>query len=367
MPVSRRALFVLAGAGVLTAAGCGQVQVGRPERYTPPPAGIDDLYRGDLLVLLQRLIASVERLRADGGTAPSDGGGDSATTAPSDGGGTGDDIAPTGDPGTVDVLAVLSMALPVQREALLTGGQAEREREREDDPDPKLQVTPVPVETASDVAGVVDLLVELRDLCAQAARQVSGSLARPVIAVGAYSMWAAGRLSSASGQGTVTASPEAESIVPTREVPEHDPPSIGAEVDYHALLETAQRDEWYAGYVHEVLAAGTQDEAREAHLATVGTHRTRAEELALIAEQDGAPVVARQAVYPLPGGILTPASRVQLPIEVDESLLVAHIALVGAAPFERRALPIAAALQQAAQLAVPTSRMPPLPSLEPEA
>ena len=53
------ALGVLALAGL---PGCGRIAVGGPEAYTPPPPGIDDLYRADLLDVLDRAIAGAEAL-----------------------------------------------------------------------------------------------------------------------------------------------------------------------------------------------------------------------------------------------------------------------------------------------------------------
>lgn len=154
--------------------------------------------------------------------------------------------------------------------------------------------------------------------------------------------------------------------MPTREVPATDPPSIGAESDYHSTIERAQLEEWYAGYLHEVLAARSEDESRQQHLDLSERHRRRAAELGVIAEQDGAPVVARQAVYAIPGGTLDAQTAAQLPTLLARGLLIDHVALVGAAPFERRPLPIAAALQEAERLAPLVDRMEPLPSLEVE-
>nr|WP_276548210.1 DUF4439 domain-containing protein [Brachybacterium muris] len=351
--------MALAGAGVLAAAGCGPVQLGQPPTYTPPPPGIDDLYRTDLLMLIDRANAAVEQLRppASGG-APSDGGGASDA-----GGG---DAPPVLDVRVADALAELSSSLPVQRTALLTGAQLDRESEQAEDPDPHLDPPPPPTHVPSDVAGLVGVLVELRDLCVDAARQVSGSLARPVCAIGAHTTWAALRLRAASGQGEVPAPPPAQSIEPTRPVPSQDPPSIGAESDYHAYIETAQQEEWYAAYVHEVLAASTEGSEREGHLTAMSAHRTRAESLHTIAEEDGAPTVPRQAVYALPGGTPDPGTAAQLPTMLADALLVAHVALVGAAPFERRALSIEAALTEAGVLAGLVGRLDPLPSLAPE-
>src|SRR5699024_3907218 len=166
--------------------------------------------------------------------------------------------------------------------------------------------------------------------------------------------------------GGATPSPTAEELVPAREVPATDPPSIGAESDYHSTIERAQLEEWYAGYLHEVLAARSEGATRQQHLDLTALHRQRAEELGEIAEQDGAPVVARQAVYAVPGGTLDEQSAARLPTLLAQGLLVDHIALVGAAPFERRPLPIAAALQEAERLGALVDRMEPLPSLEVE-
>src|SRR5699024_9400263 len=122
-----------------------------------------------------------------------------------------------------------------------------------------------------------------------------------------------------------------------------------------------------AGVLHEVLAARTEDEAdRSAHLESSTRHRTRAQGLAGAAEEDGAPVVARQAVYALPGGTLDDRTAGMLPTQLAQGLLVTHLAVVGAAPFERRPLSIAAALEEAGELASLRAELEPVPSLVPE-
>ncbi|MGO1200829.1 MAG: DUF4439 domain-containing protein [Dermabacteraceae bacterium] len=338
---TRRALLYAAGAAaLLPLAGCGRVALGGPEEYTPPPPGIDDLYRRDLLELLERAIAGTERVAADGDA--------------------------DADPLLSSTVAALSSALPVQRTALLTGAESEKEREAVEDPVPGQTSPPPPEEAPTDLAGLVAALLQLRDLAAAAARQVSGSLARPVVAIAAHTAWAAQRLRGGAGSDGFAPSPTAEELVPTREVPATDPPSIGAESDYHSTIERAQLEEWYAGYLHEVLAARSEDESRQQHLDLSERHRRRAAELGVIAEQDGAPVVARQAVYAIPGGTLDAQTAAQLPTLLARGLLIDHVALVGAAPFERRPLPIAAALQEAERLAPLVDRMEPLPSLEVE-
>lgn len=326
---------------MLSTAGCGRVELGQPEQYTPPPPGIDDLYREDLLAALDRALLGAQQLLADGAAL---------------------------DPAARDALADLAAALPVQRTALLTGAEHERELEEAEDPsaDSTEQTTTAPADAPLDLTGLIAELGALRDLAAAAARQISGSLARPVIAIAARTTWSARRLSAASGQGSPVPVPTQEELVPSREVPASDPPSIGAESDFHGTLEQAQLEEWYAGYVHEVLAARTSDERREGHLALVELHRSRAEELGLVAEEDGAPVVVRQAVYAIPDGLLDAERFDQLAALTAHDLLLAHIALVGAAPFERRPLPLVAALQEAERLAGLQDRLEVMPSLEVE-
>lgn len=334
-------LGLTAGPALLT--GCGPVQLGGPEQYSPPPPGIDDLYRTDLITLLERAIAGSEAL------AQASAGGPSRTPALS------------------EVLSTLSDALPLQRAALLTGAQRERELDAAEDPDPNLPSPPPPPDAPQDLGSLVAVLVELRDVGAMAARQVSGALARPVAALAAHAQWAALRLHTAGGQGEVPPTPSAEEIVPSRQVPETDPPSIGAPADHHLAVETAQEQEWYAGYVHEVLAARTEDEAaRTGHLDSSERHRTRAQDLGEAAEEDDAPVVPRQAVYALPGGTLDDNAAEQLPTQLAHGLLVTQVTVVGAAPFERRALSIAAALEEATVLAGLGAPLEPLPSLLPD-
>ena len=134
----RGTLAVLAagtlGAGAL--GGCGRVALGGPEEYTPPPPGIDDLYRRDLLVLLERAIAGAE---------------DVADASP----------AAEEDQALASDLAVLVAALPVQRRALLTGAEQERESEALEDPDPAASTAPAPTDVPEDLAELLALLVEI--------------------------------------------------------------------------------------------------------------------------------------------------------------------------------------------------------------
>lgn len=363
---SRRGLL-LAGAGILSAlsagpllSACGPVQLGQPATYTPPPPGIDDLYRTDLIAQLDLLIAGAAAVVA--GTAPEADDADGSDGA--DGADAGGDLLEV-------ALAELEAALPVQRTALLTGAEVEDEEEASAGDeggdsgaqDSAASAAPDPAELPADPDGLVTALIALRDLCTDAARQVSGSLARPVAAIGAHAQFAAERIILATGSSLGTTIPDPEDIVPSREVPAQDPPSIGAASDYELTLVGAQEQEWYAGYVHEVLAARSADDERAAHSALSEVHRARAEELAEIAEEDGVEVVERQAVYALPGGELDDATAAALPTQVADAVLVAHLSLVGAAPFARRPIAIAASLSQAATLSGLRRTLDAVPSL----
>lgn len=333
----RRALLAAGAVGALTLAGCGRVRLGGPAEYTPPPPGIDDLYRSDLLAAMDLAIAGTEHV---------DGSGE------------------TGSPGLSAALTSLADALPTQRTALLTGAEAEKEREASENPDPDADASAPPADPPADVTELIAVLVELRDLAADAARQVSGSLARPVCAIGAHTTWIAHRLQAAAGQGDVPAGPSAQEIEPARPVPQTDPPSIGAESDFHLTIETAQEQEWYAGYVREVLASRTEEGTRQSHLDAAEQHRDRAAELGGIAEAEGAPVVARQAAYSLPGGTMDEQTAGAMPTQLEHAVMVSHIALAGAAPFTHRSLSIAAAYGRAAVLGGLVDRLEPMPSLE---
>src|SRR5690625_2045360 len=187
-PSRRRLLMaapgLLLGAGGAAAlSGCGTVRLGGPEKYTPPPPGIDDLYRTDLIALLDRAIAGT------------------ATVAEQES----EDPARSAD--VSGALTALAQALPVQRTALLTGAQRERELEAAEDPDPDPASPPPPSDAPRELVALLAVLVELRDVGTMAARQISGSLARPLAAMAAHAHWSALRLQAAAGEGEVPAAP----------------------------------------------------------------------------------------------------------------------------------------------------------------
>lgn len=359
--LTRRALLL----APLLAAGCGTVRVGQPAAYTPPPPGIDELYRADLLEALRRVRAGVAALsataaaQAPADAGPSDGGG----ADPSDGGADG---ASTLTERAAAMLTLLSPALATQHAALSTAAELEELAEEQGAQDPSTVVPPVGdvAEPARDLDGLLADLVALRDLGALAARQISGAMARPVLAIAAHAGWAAARLARLAEDGDVPAPLAREDIEPTREVPADDPPSIGARVDYDSTMESAQQALWVAGYAYEVLAAQASGGRRRSRTKVAARHREHAEELSAIAEEDGCPVVVRQAVYPLPQGEdgLDAAGLLQ---DVSLSVLGSLIALTAAAPFERRSLPIALAMAEAHRAASPVSALPALLSLTP--
>ncbi|GAB2538851.1 DUF4439 domain-containing protein [Brachybacterium huguangmaarense] len=332
--------FALTGAGL---AGCGTVRLGSPEPYVAPPPGIDDLYRADLLTGLDALRDAVS----------------------------------AGDPRpeTAALLRELDAALVEQRAALLTGAEAEASESSSpsSSASPSTSATASPSSSAPTAApgGVGEVVTRLGDLVAlgaDACVQCSGSFARVVAAIAAHAQWSAGRLALAAQDPAIAAPavPAETDLVPAREVPATDPPSVAAATDYHSVLACTQGDEWYAGYAYEVLAAQARDDAtRTPLLAASGEHRDRARRLAQIAGEDGAPDTAEEPVYPLPGGGTDPQALAALPAQIGQGLVVDWVALVGAAPFARRALAISTALAEAQGLAALGSAVEPLPSLTP--
>lgn len=316
---------------------CGPVRLGGPAGYTPPPVGIDDIYRPELLATIDELRSTVPHV---------------VSTLPE----------------VATQVRDLSAALVEQRQALLTGAEASGAAS----PSSASGSTGSGA-SASDGASsepvpvfhLVDLLTASALLCADACVQCSGSLARVVGAIGAHHLWTAGRLAALSQDPSIPApvAPAAADITPTRTVPDSDPPSVAATVDYQTELQETQGDEWYTGYVFEVLAARATDEAERTRLLDASTaHRDRARELATIAAQDSIASVLQEPVYGLPGGG-DPTALDTLPPELSATLLTDWVALTGASPFARRATMIATAYAEAVTLSGYASALVPLPGL----
>lgn len=309
-------------AGLLT--GCGPVRLGQPARQPPPPPGIDELYRRDLITTLHRAI-------------------DACAGIPTD---------QLGDPELTEVLAQ-------QRAAMDTGAEAEEASsagtsDGADAPEPA---------DAGDTAALMDALADLAVLGTQAARQTSSRLASPVSAIAARAGWAAGRLASVVGVPLAVQVPREQDITPAREVPVSDPPSTAATADLATLLGPVQKNELYAAYVREVLASRASEGSEQDRLmGLVDQHRDRAERLAEIADGvQGAEQVVQEPVAPLPSNIDDAVLTEQM---LDLTLLEQHVQLVGAMAAEQRPLPIHATLLIGGQLVRTAAQLPPLPGLE---
>lgn len=331
--LGRRAVLGLglATCGTLALAACGPVRVGQPTAYTPPPLGIDDLYRADLLAQLDELLAATA-----GSTDPR------AEFA--------------------GQILALHSALLEHRDALLTGAQTQQEASAASDGGTGEGTGA----QATDPGALLEMLGGTVALGANACIQCSGSLSRVIAAIISHLQWAAGSVALATGAAGLAApaAPAESALTPSRQVPASDPPSVAATVDYEAALQEAQADEWYAGYVLEVLAArATDDATRTPLLDASASHRDRAQRLAQIAEEDSLTGVAQEAVYPLPGGGLDEDTLAALAAEISQGLLEDWVALVGAVPFARRAFAVATALAEAQNLVGQTSAVPVLPSL----
>lgn len=329
-----RGTLAVPAAGLVTGlAACGPVRIGQPAPYTPPPPGIDDLYRPDVQ---SRLTSVAEVLTS--GTAPQP---------------------------LRELVAHLRSANAIQQEALLTGAEKGGKSSGS---------SSTSAGGASDGGGdavidgnaLVDALEVVRDLTADACIQCSGSLSRVLAAIGAHCTWAAGRAAALLGDPGVgiTPPPAADALRPTRTVPRSDPPSVGNQDDYQAYLTRTQADEWYAGYVEEVMAARADDPAtRDALLTSSTGHRDRATLLAQMADADGLHAVAEEPVYPLPAGGEDPKAVQMLPGRISESLLIDWVSMVGAVPFARRAACVATAYETAAGHSRLAGSLAPLPSL----
>lgn len=343
--VSRRAAMTGAGMGLAALlAGCGGLRLGSPVEHTPPPEGIDDLYRADLLARLEDLLATT--------------GGDTGDLARS-------------RPEVAGHVRELHAALVEHRRAMLTGAEAEAASESAGTASSASGSTS-PADpsagSAPDLVGLLAALGETVALGADACVQCSGSFARVTGAIAAHLCWAAHRVAAGAPDLALTATPPPpeQGIQPQREVPASDPPSVAAASDHEAALRRAQEDEWYAAYVQEVRAARSTDAAvREALVTEVAAHRARADRLASTAVEDGVSPLPQEPVYPLPEGGLVDEALDSLPVRIAEALVVDWVALTGAAPFARRAFAISTALTESADLARTGGALPALPSLDP--
>lgn len=332
----RRAVLTLATASLTGAllTACGPVRLGQPSSYTPPPVGIDDLYRADLVPAIGRLRAAAASL----------------TDA---------------SPEVTGQLRELSTALLAQLEALRTGAEAAASDGTTGASTSGASASDGGGAVPTDLPGLLALLTDTARLGADAAVQCSGSLARVTCGIGTYLLWTAVRLTVLAQDPSLTApaAPAATDLTPGRTVPASDPPSVAATVDYQTELQATQADEWFAGYADEVRAArATAEPDRAALLATSTEHRDRARMLAGFAAEDAVTSVVQEPVYPLPDAGSYEALAALAP-ETSHALVVDWVALTGAAPFSRRAATVSTALAEAVRLAGGTGTLEALPSL----
>lgn len=343
LPASRPSRRALLTGGALIATGalasCGRLRLGQPAEYTPPPMGIDDIYREDLLESLGTLRSAVR----------------------------GDLDAPEG---AREALSELRSALAEHVRALTTGAEAPASASASD-----AGATASTASTSSGASGsaqkaptdlpsLLVLLGRTITLAAGACVQCSGSLARVVAAIAAHLQWASGRIVRTADDSELSAPavPAPEDIPADRTVPDSDPPSVAAASDYESSLRKTQGDEWYTGYVYEVLAArlDEKDSARKGLLSRAEDHRARAETMDDWAAKGGFAPAARQGVYPMPEDQERPA----LDRMLATALLTDWVIMVGAVRFDERAQAVVWALEEARSLVTTSSRLAPLPSLE---
>ncbi|MDO5645355.1 MAG: DUF4439 domain-containing protein [Dermabacter sp.] len=370
MHVGRRPLLkgLLAAAGIAgvsaVATGCvdgRRIEVGSPAPYTPPPPGIDELYRADALSRTTVLLAS---LSAPGAAA--------AFTI---------DGASEAGAALADLPRQWAEDLGAHERALQTGAEAEASAAASDggasagsqtlansqNPESPSASADAPASEPASPASLARALADLRDLYAFGAIQVSGTLARLFASAGSWCTWALSRLTRlASALGIDVQAPEAPALgalIPTRDVPANDPPVATAASELTALLPGAQTAEWEAAYTLEVVASRDSGEARSRLVGWVAVHRERAEAYGEVASAVGLEPVRREAGYPLPSP-LDAARLTALTREVSFTSLTNAIALTYGAPFTHRAPFVAAWLTEAGNYAEIAAGLESLPGLE---
>lgn len=355
-PLLRGLLTAVGIAGVSAlAGGCvggRRIEVGSPASYTPPPPGIDELYRTDALARTTALLAS---LSAPGGAAAFTVDGASDVSA-----------------ALADLPRQWAEDLGAHERALQTGAEAEASAAASDGGASTGSRSPAG-ESASaegeaiEPASLARALADLRDLYAFGAIQVSGTLARLFASAGSWCTWALSRLTRlASALGIDVQAPEAPALgalIPTRDVPANDPPVATAASELTALLPRAQTAEWEAAYALEVVASRDDSETRSRLVGWVGVHRERAEAYGEVASAVGLEPVRREAGYPLPSP-LDAARLTALTREVSFTSLTNAIALTYGAPFTHRAPFVAAWLTEAGNYAEIAAGFESLPGLE---
>lgn len=343
MPRTLSRRFLLA-TPVLILAGCGsqagQLAVGQPSAYTPPPPGIDDLFRADAISLTARALGACVQVEAH-------------VTSVKD------------EPGAQmqSFVSQARKALSAQGHALRTGAEDEKAGGT---------FAPQPPASPADSAGagltfLAEALTSLRETHAFATLQVSAPLAQVTAAAGAWCAWALARVSIVAQEAKITLTippaPTAKQLVPQREVPATDPPTEASLEEFRSGLASAAENEFYASYAYEVIAAHRVGAAREKASAAALTHSKRGELYASTGEEIGAAPVERKAGYPLPFSDPTASQLADLQRTLVLTSLTDACQLSATAPFEQRAPFIRAWLDAGAEYGRIASSKAPLPVL----
>lgn len=343
--LSRRLLLT---SPILVLTGCGsqvgRLTVGQPAAYTPPPPGIDDLFRADVISLTARALGmcvqASTRVQAL-------------------------DDAPGANLKTF--IAEAQVALRDHGKALRTGA----EEEKADGSFAPEAPASAPPSLSAALTALVEVLSTLRDTHAYGALQVSAPLARVMASAGAWSAYALARISAlaraANTPQTTPAAPTEDQLVPQRKVPATDPPTEASREEFRSELASAAANEFYASYAFEVIAAHREGTARENASAAALVHGERGELYTRIGEDIGAAPVERKAGYPLPFSDPTAAQLADLQRTLVLTSLTDACALSAAAPFDQRARFVDVWLatgKEYGSIVAATASLPVLPGLQ---
>lgn len=332
--------FLVAAITAPALAGCSgqrRIAIGEREAYTPPPPGIDEIYRTDLLQSVTDFASNLAKTESRG-----------------------------------DFPSFLAAALTTHQRALRTGAEQEETASAEAKESSRTTAasaapgssSKMPAEKA--MAESARSLAALRDLYAQAAIQVSGDFADLCASGAAWAEWAASRLAHRAHEAKIEGVSGPEQFTdaePSREVPKIDPPEPAEASLIEVPLQRAQEDENFAAYALEVAATRVEKERRDSYVKAARSHAARAEEFGKVSERLGFEPVAREAGYALPRP-LDAKKAAEMRIDITSRSLANAVELVGLAPFGERAPFLFAALESAKSLEPLHERLAPFPGID---
>ncbi len=337
--LARRGFLSVALATPLLA-GCSgptRIALGGRETYTPPPPGIDEIYRTELLKAVTDLAASTAHAEPKG-----------------------------------DFPALLTAPLEVHQKALRTGAEQEKTASAEVESSARSTASAmsgsrgVKVPAARAMVEASRNLASLRDLYAHAAIQVSGDFADLCASGAAWAELAAARLARrarAAGINDVRAPKGFSDAKPAREVPDIDPPEPADANLIKAPLQSAQTDENFAAYALEVAATRVAKNHRDGYVKAANLHAERAEAFGEVAARLGFDPVAREAGYALPHPF-SAEDAATMRVDVTARSLANAVELTGLAPFSERAPFLFAALESAKALEPLEEHIAPFPGID---